>query len=153
VAFVSPKTEGHWMTINKLEAGSPIDSHCLKCKELTSHTVIAMDGERVLKVQCKLCGGRHALRPNAPAAARPRAARKPAAATKKVATMSQEWEKQMVKADSGRALPYGMDKSFERGDLIDHAHFGMGIVQTTQRPDKMEVLFEQGVKLMRCALR
>ena len=144
------------MTAKKLEAGSPIDSHCLKCKELTSHTVIAMDGERVLKVQCKLCGGRHALRPaSKTVAAKPKTARasKSSRSTKKAATVILEWEKQIGQAEGMKPLPYGMDKSFERGDLIDHAHFGLGVVQSLHAPDKMEVLFEQGLKLMRCAMK
>jgi hypothetical protein len=143
------------MTIKKLEAGSPIDSHCSKCKQIMSHTVIAMDGDRVLKVQCKMCGGRHALRTSATTAAKPRTSRvkKPVVAARKGAVVAQEWEKQVGKTDQASALPYGMDRSFDRGDLIDHAHFGLGIVQSTQRPDKMEVLFQEGLKLMRCALK
>jgi hypothetical protein len=142
----------HSMTTRKLEAGSPIDSHCQKCKELTSHTVIAMDGERVLKVQCKLCGGRHALR-GAPKPASPGRSKKAVVPSKKQDTVAKEWDKQVGSADPAGAHAYGMDKCFGKGDLIEHPQFGLGVVQSLQRPDKMEVLFQQGLKLMRCSLK
>ncbi|MFP4317168.1 MAG: hypothetical protein ACLFQR_13180 [Desulfovibrionales bacterium] len=146
------------MTNAQLQAGSPVDSMCLKCKELTSHTVIAMDGERVLKVQCKLCGGRHALRSPTDAKTKGKTAKakaptkKAAAAALKKSVAVKEWQKQVDQADQNRAKDYSMSGIFEKGDLVEHPSFGKGVVQSVIHPDKMEVLFEDGLKLMRCSL-
>lgn len=56
-------------------------------------------------------------------------------------------------AMSGRsaAKPYSMNALFERDDVVDHPTFGAGVVQELVPPDKVRILFQDGLRLLRCA--
>lgn len=47
--------------------------------------------------------------------------------------------------------PYAMDASFAVGDVVDHPVFGQGVVNEVMPPDKMQILFRDGQRLLRCA--
>ena len=38
----------------QIQAGSSVESQCGKCKTVTDHHVVAMDGDQVAKVECKV---------------------------------------------------------------------------------------------------
>ena len=46
-----------------------------------------------------------------------------------------------------------MTGCFAENALVLHPTFGLGVVAKTIRPDKMEVVFEAGVKLLRCVVK
>ena len=56
----------------------------------------------------------------------------------------------MAAADQTRAIPYHLKTPVKTGYLINHPSFGMGKILSTTRPNKMEIIFEQGVKLLLC---
>ncbi|MFW5722921.1 MAG: hypothetical protein ACOCVU_00170 [Desulfohalobiaceae bacterium] len=138
-----------------LEAGSSVVSECFKCKGPTGHTVVVMVKGSVAKVQCKVCGGRHAFRPFVPGAAKPPVTRKAPGKkpAKKSSVVTQEWEEKVASADPAAAKPYAMDGTYGAGQVIDHPLFGLGYVQRTIRPDKIEVLFRESLKKLRCRLQ
>ena len=39
----------------QLESGKEVGSKCLKCKGVTNHTIIAMAGGEIAKVECNVC--------------------------------------------------------------------------------------------------
>ncbi|MGE4293676.1 MAG: hypothetical protein AB7E32_15875 [Desulfovibrio sp.] len=136
------------------QAGEAIESKCNRCKDVRMHVVVAMDGGEIVKVQCKTCGSLH-KHPKAKKATssstRPRGARavaKTVKALKSAAEQVQEWESALNGKDMGAAKPFGSAGSAVEGGLIDHPKFGVGIVQKLVAPDKMEVLFRNGSKLM-----
>jgi hypothetical protein len=164
------------MSKEQLAAGDQVESRCTKCKDLTGHAVVAMVGNEVIKVQCKVCSSVHkyyppkaekavgqftttrakgaGATPRAPRAAKPavgttRASRTAAA---KRSALAQEWEKLVGGRNEGQALAYSMTCGFNVNDLIKHSVFGLGVVTGTFKPDKVEVQFEEGKKLLRCAL-
>lgn len=49
-----------------------------------------------------------------------------------------------------QAKVYDMNGSYRTKGLVSHAHFGLGIVMCVAGSRKMEVLFEDGKKLLRC---
>lgn len=49
-----------------------------------------------------------------------------------------------------QATAYDMDGSYRTKALVSHAHFGLGMVMGMAGSRKMEVLFEEGKKLLRC---
>ena len=52
---------------------------------------------------------------------------------------------------AGKAVhAYDMNGKFRANDLVEHSVFGLGIVQLVVGPNKMNVLFESGKKLLRC---
>lgn len=135
------------------QAGDAIESKCNRCKDVRMHVIVAMDGGEIVKVQCKTCGSVH-KHPKARATSstpRPRGARavaKAVKALKSAAEQVQEWENALNGKDMGAAKPFGSTDSAVEGGLIDHPKFGVGVVQKLVAPDKMEVLFRNGPKLM-----
>ncbi|PTN36546.1 hypothetical protein [Desulfonatronum sp. SC1] len=147
------------MTTETIQAGSSVESSCRKCKTVTDHHVVVMIDEKIGKVQCKVCGGQHAHRPpkaaaqpKAPAEKKPRAsaAKKPAAPKKPSPEVLALWENKVASAAPGDVKPYAMTADFGDGDVINHSVFGPGYVQRFIKPNMIEVLFEDGLKMLRC---
>ena len=49
-----------------------------------------------------------------------------------------------------QAKAYDMDGIYQNKALVNHALFGLGVVTSLAGARKMEVLFEEGKKLLRC---
>ena len=102
------------MAENKvLNAGEEVDSQCLKCKDITNHTIIAMVDEKIGKVQCNVCGGRHNYRPAQPEKAqKKKSAAKNRPAKIKISLSEKKAAENYTKLMTGRnpaeAIPYTM---------------------------------------------
>jgi len=144
------------MSKTTLSAGDTIDSKCTRCRAVTNHTIVAMVGDRVARVECNTCGGVHNYREAKPAekTSAAKSARKPAAPRRSrkdpAAADREEWATLRPSMQSDRALSYDMDGQYKAKDLLDHPVFGLGVVQQVAGPRKIEVLFECGKKLLRC---
>ncbi len=143
----------------KQSAGDVVDARCTRCRTVTNHTIVAMVEERVVRVQCNTCNGVHnyyspAEKRSPRAAASPKSEKAPAARPRvsRQSAAQAEWEELSRNADTSAAIRYEMGRGFKVDDLVQHPVFGLGIVKTTTKPNKMEVLFEGGVKLLRCTL-
>lgn len=146
-------------TITDLSAGDDIDSRCLKCKAVTNHTIIAMDGEHVVKVQCNTCHSRHNYRP--PVAEKAKAVRRSAGKVVAGQTAKPRLTKEMKAAvlfdeatagrDFSEAIPYAMSADFNADDLINHPTFGFGVVAKKISPTRIEVVFKEATKVLVCA--
>ena len=145
------------MKVRKLSAGDCVESRCTRCRAILNHTIVAMQGEQVVRVECNTCHGTHNYYPEkktqTPAAGgsvkKADAARKP-----KVdpgALDREEWESLRLTMDPAVAIPYDMNSTFRVKKLVAHSAFGLGIVKLLIKPNKMEVLFQCGKKLLRCA--
>lgn len=144
------------MSSKKLSAGDIIEAHCTRCRTLMNHTIVAMVGERVVRVQCNTCDGVHnykeAKSAKAPAAGTaspkqvtaPRASRKDPGAAER-----EEWVALRPNMQRERAKAYAMNGSYKVKDLVEHPVFGLGVVQRVVA-NKVEILFEGGKKLLRC---
>jgi hypothetical protein len=142
-----------------LSAGSIIETHCTRCRTLTNHTIVAMVGEKVVRVECNTCHSNHNYHP----VKEPKAPREPAAARtapKKAAAprasrvdpgaaARAEWAALQPGWDPARAIPYDMNRRYRVTDLLRHPLFGLGIVQLAL-PNKIDVLFQDGKKRLRC---
>lgn len=143
------------MTNKTLSPGDQLEAHCTKCREVMNHTLVALVDDRPVRVKCNTCGGEHNYHP-------PREAKKvrPAATTKKPASAKakskaqtaerEEWEAIRADLEARQALPYSMDGKFPVDSVIQHPLFGLGKVQRILGPNKIEVLFQEGRKLLRC---
>jgi len=140
------------MSNKPISAGDYIASRCTKCKDFTNHTIVAMVGGKVVRVECNTCGSLHNF--HGAKAAKTPTTRKPAAATSKPrASKSQrEWEELLATVRPEDAVPYTMKTPMRNGMLIQHPSFGLGQVISVTKPNKMEVRFADGVKLLRCTL-
>ena len=161
------------MSENQIQAGSSVESLCKKCKTVTDHHVVAMLGDKIAKVECKVCRARHSytspkaetkaqtaprVRSGAtgtvkeiPQAAAPKAAsprKSSAAASRQAQAQAEQWEKLVGPCPA--PLAYGMDRTFRAGDVIDHPVFGAGYVQKLMKPNTNEVIFNDAVRNLRC---
>ncbi len=138
------------MSVKVPAAGEHTLSRCSKCKDTTNHTIVAMVGSRIARVQCNVCGSLHNHRASAPPA-RKEGTRRPAQPRR--SKSEENWENLIAEMDVATAIPYSLQTPVKNGDLIDHPTFGLGKVAGVIRPNKMEVVFKQGVKLLRCTLK
>src|ERR1700744_936463 len=52
---------------SKLSVGGEVDSWCGKCKEMSTHNILAMVGDQPKQVICQMCNSRHDYRTEPPA--------------------------------------------------------------------------------------
>ena len=126
-------------------AGDPIEARCTKCRKNTNHTIVAMVEATPAKVKCNTCEGEHKFRP--PTAPRKTAVRR--TVDPKIA-QQKEFESLRPTINSKQAATYAMTSAFKVGSQLSHPTFGHGFVQRVVGPQKIEVLFEDGKKTMRC---
>ncbi|MDD2851335.1 MAG: hypothetical protein PHY09_05450 [Desulfuromonadaceae bacterium] len=150
------------MAIRKLSAGDIIEARCTKCREILNHRIVAMVEDKIMRVECNTCLGVHNYHAP-PAAKEPKAAkvaapRKPRATstTPRVAKKDpveserEEWALLQPTFDIEKAVSYNMAGTFRTKHLVLHTVFGLGLVKAVIVPNKMQVLFKDGIKLLRC---
>ena len=128
-----------------LAPGDKIEGRCTKCRKNNEHTIITLLEEKPAQVECTICNRQHKYRP-------PTAAKKPAVrqANQLKETERKEWEALRPGMNSAKALDYSMTETYKVKALINHPVFGLGLVQRVIGAQKIEVLFEDGKKTMRC---
>lgn len=140
--------------------GADVEALCSKCGDVW-HVVVAKVGDKIVKVQCKQCGGYHRYKSphGAPAEAKmPRANRpqapegeSPAKAPRASRDPVERFEKPAVAADLSKpSRPYRASEKFEVGERVDHPNFGQGIVELCE-PGKITVFFATGRRVLVCA--
>lgn len=126
------------------KVGQDIESICGKCGDVW-HVVVALEGSKIAKVQCKQCGGYHRHRP-------PGGQTKPArsASSRRTAKRKpKEPEGPQVQADPSRPpKAYRIDQSFEAGDTVEHRTFGTGVVEQILEDRKIQVFFPGGRRVL-----
>ena len=130
-----------------LPVAADIEAVCSKCG-IVWHVVVAKVGDKIAKVQCKQCGGLHRYKSPQPVATQPRAASK-TATRKKASSKRGASAPPPPEPDLSRPIqPYKMTTQFEVGDRVQHATFGLGVVEELPGPGKMQVCFGEGRKLL-----
>ncbi len=134
----------------RAKAGSDIDAYCSKCDLDLAHVIIAMIGDRVVRVQCKTCKSPHAYRGKQSVDGRSKAApkRMSGAAGKSGTPKASDFDRAMQGKDLSRAHRYKPATTFAAGDVIDHPSFRFGVVTRLLSDGKIEVLFESGPKTL-----
>ncbi|MDK2847312.1 MAG: hypothetical protein PWP34_665 [Desulfuromonadales bacterium] len=139
----------------QLSAGDFIEARCTRCRAVTNHTIIAMVGTVPARVRCNTCDGDHNYRaPKVKKVAREKSAkaRVPGAPrkTKAIQQDEQQWQEIAGQLQSGQSVPYSMENPYKKGEAVNHPIFGVGLVMDVLAPNKVEILFEAGRKLLRC---
>jgi hypothetical protein len=134
------------MLYRKPRVGAEIAAFCGKCKDERTHIVAAMDGDIVRRVTCSMCHGTHNYKLKSPAAVSAESGNGP---VKKRASTRRSKEAAPFSIDSSRPVKsYDMNNSFSAGDVINHPKFGLGAVEISLPPNKIEVRFQEGKKLL-----
>ena len=111
-----------------------------------AHVIVSMIGGRPAKVVCKTCKSQHnykgALSASVkrPTTSRPRVERTTVRA-------ADYWEKKMSDTKAP-TRPYSVKESYKVGEVIQHAQFGVGIVEEVKINGKIVVLFRNGDKVL-----
>lgn len=134
-----------------LTVGKDLFAMCGKC-DAEWHVIVAMDGGKVTKVQCKQCMGYHRYRVppgevdvNRTAGARKIAGPKPRKNGKPaVASTTPVMQPNLARP----VQPYSMSASYEPGDRIAHPKFGEGVVESCPTQSKMLVSFQTGRRIL-----
>jgi hypothetical protein len=143
----------------QLSAGGFVETRCTRCRDIKNHTIVAMVGEKIARVECNTCHGTHNYHPlkEAKGTASARGPQKKgataAARTAKsdpAAAAAAEWAALLSGMDAEQAIPYEMNAKYRADNLLLHPVFGLGVVRLVLPPNKIEVLFQGGKKLLRC---
>src|SRR5262245_44236103 len=118
--------------------GREVDAWCTKCKLDLGHRIIAMEGPRIVRVECLTCRGHHNYRrprsEEAPPVVKKRntdGAPKSSAGTRrqpKKSELRQLWEDAIVGKQPTDFIAYRIDVALAPGQLVRHKKFGDGVV-------------------------
>jgi hypothetical protein len=134
------------------------------------HRIIAVHNGKIIRVECRTCGGHHNYR--APKSAvgavragllRPGASDKPrtsssAPSAKRAAVAEAErqreatWQKAVLGQPISSFKAYRASLTFSLGDLIRHGKFGDGYIVRVIDRQKVEVMFKDGPRMLAQAL-
>ncbi len=129
--------------LEKNVVGKNIESYCGKCKVNRDHAIMTMDGEKVVKVRCKMCGSMHKYKNplDAQKVRKPRAKKGGEAKTAELV-----WAASLAEA-KGKERDYNMALKYRVGDIVNHQTFGKGIVVKLYS-NKCDMLFKDRERLM-----
>jgi hypothetical protein len=132
---------------NSYSAGEDIESWCTKCKLELGHTIVAMVGNLPKRVKCNTCNSLHNYRakPVEKGSARTRASGQKRTSRGKT---YKDYLALLTEADRSNPRAYSIKSTFRENDVIEHPKFGTGLVLPTVKDNKIEVIFENGPKLL-----
>jgi hypothetical protein len=119
----------------RTEVGGTIDSWCGKCKRVLAHTIEAMVGDKPARVHCNTCNAQHAYKPDRVASSTVRERKSGTADHNKIAS-------------TAHPRPYSSRERYAKGDVIEHAVFGIGVATAVRDGNKVEVRFQIGSKVL-----
>src|SRR5882757_7397753 len=156
------------MTTKGTKPGTEVDSWCTKCRMDLLHRIIAVHAGKIIRVECRTCGGHHNYRaPKTPSASRlgtvrPATSNKPrsssAPSPKRAALAEAErqrevtWQKAVLGQPISSFKAYRASQTFSHGDLIRHGKFGDGYIVRVIDRQKVEVMFKDGPRMLAQAL-
>lgn len=129
--------------------GADIESLCSKCGDVW-HVVEAKVGDKIARVVCKQCGGRHRYKSphGASAVDKLPSATRPPREPKAPKAPVERFEKPAVTADLTRPVRrYSANEKFDVGERIDHPSFGQGVIEIAE-PGKITVFFATGRRVL-----
>lgn len=135
------------MLFRKPSVGREINAYCGRCKLDRTHIIAAMDGEKVRKVTCTMCNTTHNYRGDSPSETK--ASKTKAASSRAGGGTQRTRQTGAFNIPAGRPVKaYDMGANFSEGDIINHPKFGLGAVEALLAPNKIEVRFQEGKKIL-----
>lgn len=134
------------MADSVLEVGGELDAWCTTCKLMKWHTIVALVDAKPAKVECQGCGKQHQYRPNPPGTSTSRARGSKAAAAAPAAP-AVDYDT-LLAGRAGEALAYSPNTRYELNQVLRHPTFEVGVVTATPAPQKIEVTFRGGKRIL-----
>jgi hypothetical protein len=141
--FPDEGEKGEKMTI---QIAQEIVAFCANCNRDLAHTITAMEEGRITGVICGSCKEEHPFKSPTPKAAAPKKRSTKKAQIKR--SVTEDWIMEMERVQDVSATSYTMAGHYSERQKLSHHAFGLGLVQKLVPPDKMEVLFEGGIKML-----
>lgn len=140
------------MSQTKLSEGNSIEARCTKCRKNRDHLIVSMNEDKPDKVQCTTCEHQHNYKPPVvrKTPAESLITKKKEVKRRKNENERKEWNALSLEMDNKKVQNYSMTSAYKVKSVIKHPVFGLGQVQRVAGPQKVEVLFEDGLKMMRC---
>ncbi len=120
-----------------------------------SHRIVAMVGATPKRVLCLTCDSEHNYRaPKTGAAAKVKKKKATKASTARktggvrAAQKEAEWQELVGDRADATFRRYNIGTTFKEGDCIDHPKFGPGAVVSLVPPQKINVVFRDGERLL-----
>jgi hypothetical protein len=136
-----------------LTVGGAISSLCTKCRMATRHVVVSVVAGRAGKVQCSACQGVHNYRDpsggGAPGRRGTGGSGRGSGAGSLARTPEEDWLAHMKGRDPREAILYGGGGRVQPGDLVEHPSLGFGLVRKVIPPNRAEIQFRDGLRLLR----
>ena len=132
----------------QLKVGGELDAWCTSCRLMKWHTIVALVGSKPAKVECQGCHKQHQFRaqppgtPAAPGEKKPRASK---SATPPPPSVSFD---EILAGRGGEARTYSPNEKYALGDVIRHPTFDVGVVTAVPAPQKVEISFREGKKML-----
>lgn len=130
-----------------------VQALCPNCGEVKNHTVIKAVDERTSRIRCNTCRttGIFNGKKVKPAARKAKKAPTSRKSLEAIGTKEREaWASLRPGMEPEKAVTYSMTGTYHVRDLVQHGSFGLGLVMREAGPHKIEVLFEEGKKLLCC---
>jgi len=136
----------------KLEILGETVCYCSSCKLELNHRITLMDDDdKPSKALCLTCNKEHKYRKNAPKSRAKKASPAATPTEKAKARQSSEekvWEEK-INSENVTPASYKINGEFEVDEVINHAKFGRGLVIGFEYPDKLQIYFSGGVKILK----
>ena len=123
-----------------LRTGDDIDSWCGVCKLILAHTIEAIAADTPARVHCNTCKAQHKYRPHKPSKNAKNGSQRKA--------RTSSYEKRLNGKDMSRAKRYSPRDIYVLDDVVEHPSFGVGVTTTIKDGNKIEVVFENGMKTL-----
>ena len=118
---------------------------CTRCKLDLNHRVIRVDNGVPKRVLCLTCQSDRIYRPKSLSTRK--------AASGKAAAAKLVQENALREKLHGSKRPpkvYTMDGVYKLDDVISHQTFGLGLATEIVSSDKMQIFFDDGMRLLKC---
>lgn len=133
--------------MKNLKVGGDILYFCNRCQLKLAHTILAMVAQQPARVRCNTCKSERNYR-----AAKTQAHKieRRQRTLKSSDSIEKLYHAKLQAALMNTPKKYSLNVEAATNDLIDHPKFGRGIVLKTIPPDRMEILFPDGLKVLTC---
>lgn len=128
--------------------GGYVDAYCGKCKDVTSHIVLAKVGVKPTRVECRTCHAMHAFKASASASGKTSTGKSRSTSRAAEPKPEEAWAAAM-RSGRGEPIKYEPGGQYVVGNRLNHARFGEGVVARLNSATVCEVVFKTGtVKLI-----
>lgn len=127
----------------KPSAGGFIATYCTRCRLDLGHTIIAMTGEKIVRVKCRTCGSEHNYREKTKKKTpTPETGKRSVKRESLIKSPEKQWEAAMAKASGEEEILYDMGRKYREGEIVSHPTFGKGVV-VKRAEKKVTILFKE----------